>query len=175
MHHSKPSKALFLTLAPLSAAALIATEATAQDSAQADPFVQYAACAVIAADAERLSCYDSLAETMQGAAKTVEAVTTAKAAAFGAETMAENEGKRKDVERASGIESPVTDITVIQSRRLKITLANGQVWRQVADDRVIKKPKDDVDHTAVIRRVMLGRYVLTLEPEGKTIRVKRDQ
>lgn len=140
----------------------------------ANPFAQYAECAIVDSEAERLACYDALAPVMAATAETKSEIAKNRADAFGAEDFVED-GDLDDIDRLSRIESGVAKIEMMSNRRLKITLENGQVWRQDPDDRIIPAPKEGVARNATIRRVMLGRYTMTLEPEGRTLRVQRSE
>ncbi|MEE2691164.1 MAG: hypothetical protein VX640_06465 [Pseudomonadota bacterium] len=151
-------------------------------AAAADPFAAYAKCAAIVADEERLACFDGLAPAMQAAegdvrnalalSKATGDLEAKRAEAFGAETFADKDAVN-ELEKLSRINAGVAEMQMMEDRRLKITLDNGQVWRQDPDDKIIPAPKDGVERTAEIRRAMFGRYLMTIEPEGRTIRVKR--
>ena len=158
----------------LGAAAILAAPAAAKDKAAKNTVSKFSACATIAADAERLACYDDLASALQTAANSSDdsALTEAQADAFGAENYASKD-ELNEIERLSRIQSPVASFSVNSSRRLTVTLANGQVWRQLPDDRIIPAPKDGVEHTVTIRRAIFGRYLMDIEPNGRTIRVER--
>lgn len=153
----------------------VVTAASAEE--YPDPFAAYAKCAAIDADAERLACFDGLRPTMAVAAGDAESqaqLASKRADAFGAEKFAE-EDEIEDIEKLSEIHSAVAKIELMEDRRLKVTLENGQVWRQKPDDRIVPAPKEGVARSAVIRRAMFGRYLMTLEPEGRTIRVARQE
>lgn len=150
-------------------------------AAPADPFAAYAKCAAIAGDEERLACFDGLAPAMQAAAADVRnaiaaetraELATQRAQAFGGEEFAE-ENEAEGVEKLAEISAPVAEIKLMEDRRLKITLENGQIWRQDPNDKIVPSPKEGVERTVTIRRAMFGRYLMTIEPEGRTIRVKR--
>lgn len=138
----------------------------------ASPFQQYAQCAAVEPEADRLACYDALAPVMAAAAEAKSGISAKRADAFGAENFAEKDDL-DDIDRLSRIRSGVAKIEIMSNRRLMITLDNGQVWRQDPDDRIIPAPKEGVVRSATIRRVMLGRYIMNIEPEGRTLRVQR--
>ncbi|MEQ8934388.1 MAG: hypothetical protein RIE56_01180 [Amphiplicatus sp.] len=157
------------------------TSAFAEENA--NPFADYARCAAIRSDAERLACFDELAPRMEAAAgearngllaETKADLASKRADAFGGEAFEEDAGMG-EVEKLSGIRSAVAKIDVMQDRRLKFTLENGQVWRQKPDDRIIPAPKEGVERSVEINRAMFGRYIMTIEPEGRTIRVERQE
>lgn len=155
------------------------TSALAEENA--DPFAAYAECAAIQPDQQRLACFDGLAPAMAAAgagsislADAKAELTTNRVEAFGGEAFEEHAGL-ENVERLSGIRSPVANIEIMQDRRLKLTLENGQVWRQKPDDRIVPAPKEGVARSVEINRAMFGRYIMTIEPEGRTIRVERQE
>ncbi len=156
---------------------------TAFAAETADPFADYSKCAAIPSDAERLACFDGLAPAMEaatggagnGALAGARAELTAKRAeAFGGKAFEKDAGVG-EIERLSGIRSAVAKIDVMQDRRLKFTLENGQIWRQKPDDRIIPTPDEGVERSVEINRAMFGRYIMTIEPEGRTIRVERQE
>lgn len=55
-----------------------------------------------------------------------------------------------------------------------VTLADGQVWRQLNSDSVtVSRGRARRAEMATIKRGALGSYRMTIEPSGRTIRVKR--
>ena len=101
-------------------------------------------------------------------------LTAKRAEAFGGKAFEKDAGVG-EIERLSGIRSAVAKIDVMQDRRLKFTLENGQIWRQKPDDRIIPTPDEGVERSVEINRAMFGRYIMTIEPEGRTIRVERQE
>ena len=63
----------------------------------------------------------------------------------------------------------VTDISKTASKKLTITLENGQVWRQV-DSKTIRLGVGDA---VVLRSKSLGSFMLSKEGSNRSIRVKR--
>jgi hypothetical protein len=114
---------------------VLASGAQAQDAAARNGV---RACAAERRDPERLACYDALARTLRAAAQRSEAKpatpsTTAVAPAdIGSPPARE---RREDQKAAQDVVSTVTAVREIQPGRLEITLANGEVWRQVTSDR----------------------------------------
>lgn len=152
----------------------VAAAGAAAAEGPANPYAQYAQCAAVQPDAERLACFDALAPAMAAAAEAKDGLAAKRADAFGAEKFADK-SDLDDIDRLSQIRSGVAKIEMLADRRLKITLENGQVWRQDPDDRIVPAMKDGVARSATIRRVMLGRYTMSIEPEGRTIRVQRSE
>ncbi|GEM_PF-661579 len=154
-----------------------AAASAAEDKEAPDAFAKFSECAAIQSDNQRLACYDGLVDAMQTASKKVDdlELTVAKTNAFGAENFVEDDDELKEIEQAAKLTSPVAKIQLLADRRLKITLENGQVWRQLPNDRIIPTPEEGVEHTAVVRKAMFGRYTLRIEPGGRQIRVKREE
>ena len=171
-------KTLTLVGAALGAAAFFTAPAAASDDDKPNVTAQFFECSGVDDDDDRLDCYDDLAKSMKKtAANTSEpqkTLTTAQIENFGAEGFAEND-ELDEIERLSRIEYNVTSIRMTAARKLKITLENGQVWSQTPDDKTIQMPDPGVQQKASIRRALFGRYLLRLEPEGKTIKVKREE
>ena len=168
-------KTSYLTGLLLGAAAVFGTPAAAEGDPTLDALALFGECASIDSDKKRLACYDELVQPMQAAAEIApiqKAREEARTQAFGAESFAEKEDLEK-IERMSGIESPIADLQVSQSRLIKVTLENGQVWRQHHKDRIIPAPKPGEAETVLIRRTMIGHYIMHIEPKGRKIRVVR--
>lgn len=129
-------------------------------------------CFEIKTDAERLACYDAvMADLVAERAASIEARAEI-ASAFGSEATADRDAL-SDIERMSRIEAAIVAHKVNANGMISVTLANGQVWRQIDGDRRIRALKPDVSYSAEIRRVMLGRYIMKIEPAGASMRVER--
>jgi hypothetical protein len=155
---------------------------------QAQPELQR--CAALADNAERLQCYDGLAAALRSAA---EAETTAPSAVqatpasdlaaspepparrgistalalFGFESRPEEQ--RQITEVLDRVEAAVSSAVHNPFSGWTLTLANGQVWKQLGSDRFDIKPGD----TAVITRGSLNSFLLQRGGEGRRIRVSR--
>ena len=71
-------------------------------------------------------------------------------------------------------EASVSDIAFAPRGEAIVTLADGQVWRQLSsDDRSLRERDAERAERAVIKRGALGSYRMTIEPSGRTIRVRR--
>jgi hypothetical protein len=129
-------------------------------------------CYAVKDNAERLSCYDGVVAKLmaerEASLERRESVTKA----FGGEDFADKDAL-EDIERMARISSAVASHKVNANGMVSLTLANGQVWRQIDGDRRIRALKADVPYTVEIRRLMLGRYEMKIEPAGSTIRVER--
>ncbi|MBB4657985.1 hypothetical protein [Parvularcula dongshanensis] len=69
---------------------------------------------------------------------------------------------------------PVARIDFSARDKAYITLANGEVWRQLNSDSTDLSRKVDDIKTATIREGALGSRRMRLEPLGRTIRVRQD-
>ena len=81
---------------------------------------------------------------------------------------------------ASGLpqDEPITAIDFDAYDVARVTLANGQVWQQLSADGVVLRPtrrQADAGLRASVRRGALGSHRMTVEPVGRTIRVRRAQ
>ena len=140
----------------------LATAATAQD----DP---YAACAQLADDAARLSCFDATYANRQVAQ---------------AEEARAEEARREEVfglrrEDAGVVTEDVTvTATVVEvlqdgSRRPVLVLDNGQIWREVGGSTLRNRVRDG--WTATIGKHWSGVYEMRFEGRSGYLRVRRMQ
>ncbi len=73
------------------------------------------------------------------------------------------------------ISSPIKSVTYRRKTAYRIELENGQVWEQLgADSNYVKiRENSDRNYSAVIKEAAMGSYKMTVEPMGRTIRVRR--
>src|ERR1700721_397189 len=65
------------------------------------------------------------------------------------------------------ITSPVTDFSFDVRGHFIVTLANGQIWRQIEGDTVNVPLRKDRTHTATVSRAVLGSYSIHFDdPRG---------
>jgi hypothetical protein len=141
----------------------------------------FIACRDIAADPQRLACYDAAARAVtsdmpeRSTAGATPVATPASRidpeALFGLEAGATNEVLRSS--------SGIGDLTAMQSRvtavgraadgRLVITLANGQLWAQSDTEKLPVAAGD----TVRIREASFGSFLLSRESGKRSIRVRR--
>ncbi|WP_323844664.1 hypothetical protein [Microbulbifer magnicolonia] len=114
---------------------------------------QLKGCASIAADAERLACYDALSNSLEQRAEQN----------FG------QEQQRIAEEAPESIEGTIAEIREIAHDKLLITLENGQVWRQNDSGRFNWKSGDAV----IVERALFGSFLMKPTDGGRTMRVKR--
>lgn len=150
----------------------------------ADP----AACAVIAEDAERLACYDSIfmvpgraepAEAMAMAPAPVAAAAAATAAAPVTKKSPEDEfgltaGQLRELSAAGTLDRIRAEVVGLEAQgsgRPVLVLANDQRWRQVeATDRTLFT----VGETVEIRGASFGSFLASVPGSGRpAVRVRR--
>lgn len=132
-----------------------------------------ATCAKIADDRERLSCYDAAvgrmapvrAEPLAPLDPSAPATTPEGVARFGLLDRPD------EPEAVTGV---VASLEFDGDGRATVTLTDGQVWRQLASDRVkIVRRSGFGEQTAIVKKAALGSFRMSLEPLGMTIRVRR--
>lgn len=98
---------------------------------------------------------------------------------LGAEQVNARRSNRRSVQlavvEADRVDSAIAAFEVIPYERLEITLANGQVWRQISADnqRVATRMRQNRDYTASIQEGRLGGYQLRINELSRIIRVER--
>jgi len=136
------------------------------------------ACRAIAADFERLACYDRAAQSVTKAQETGEVIIidkqTARAArrqAFGLElpslSILDKGADKAETEKLQAI---VKSARVDAEQRLVVTLEDGAVWRQI-DDAMLGKPPKAGDAIEV-RKAAMGSYMMKIGSQP-AIRVRR--
>lgn len=65
----------------------------------------------------------------------------------------------------------ITDIDQGPFGKVKVTLANGQVWKQIDSARA--RWDRDRENVAHIRRAFMGSFLMTINDEGAALRVRR--
>lgn len=73
------------------------------------------------------------------------------------------------IEQISEIEAVVTDVRKSASKKLTVSLDNGQIWRQLDNQPLLLKNGEAV----VIRKASLGSFLMEKKTGGRSIRVKR--
>jgi hypothetical protein len=143
-------------------------------------------CAAIVGSVERLSCYDQLARRpppaplptpmpMQMQMPQRPAPAPNPAADFGADTLPQAAPVPLPRSSLESITSPVTDFSFDVRGHFIVTLANGQIWRQIEGDTVNVPLRKDHTHTATVSRAILGSYSIRFDnPRGlfKVLRVR---
>lgn len=146
-------------LAAAACCAALALHARAQDEGALRNEVR--ACAALEREGERLECFDAIA-------RAVAASTSAQAQAPTSAARASPSPEPPLAQR--DIVSTVASLREVQLGRLEITLANGQVWRQVNSDRYALA----VGHEVRIYPTRFGSYFrLTAKALRSFIQVER--
>lgn len=105
--------------------------------------------------------------------------TPSTAEGLGSEQVNARRSNRRSVQLAAAeadrVDSAIAAFEVIPYERLEITLANGQVWRQISADnqRVANRMRQSRAYTASIQEGRLGGYQLRINELSRIIRVER--
>ena len=151
-------------------------------------------CLDIAADEERLACFENLADPLRraqngptkqslSANKPAPSTTIASKDAstkpleptsdFGAEDIKAERDKRQE-HQIEKIEAKATKVKTNKFGKVTITLDNGQTWRQLSSDsRKVRLKSDGTPYSIVIRRTSFGGYMLRVNGSKRSIRVQR--
>lgn len=134
-------------------------------------------CSAITASVERLACYDRLAGHPISAAPQPAPSPPAgnPVSDFGLDTIPQPKPMPAPRSPLDSITSQVTDFTFDVRGHFIVTLANGQIWREIEGDTVNIPLRKDRTHTATISRAVLGSYSIRFDnPRGlfKVLRVR---
>ena len=163
----------------LALAALLATPAAAQSGDATRTVDQLAECRAIAADAERLGCFDRLAERIVAARRSGDLlvldkrqVVERKRRAFGLANPAGNVfggGAEDKATEVTELETTVQAVsTTANPGRWNMQLANGMVWQSV--DSLPSAPRSGAP--IKLKQALLGGYRASLNG-GRSFLVKR--
>lgn len=145
--------------AELEAARVAALDAAAAEAA--------ADAAIVAAD----PADDSLAAAQARAADAERRAQEAEAALAAAEQRADSAERRAGPERRS-FDEKVDALGFGADRTLIIRLEDGTVWRQIRDDRQVRESDLQRIERAYVTPAALGSWRMTLEPLGRSIKVR---
>jgi len=133
-------------------------------------------CRQIEDIAQRVSCYDDFVDTRfpmesSDSEKTESGTIPDAQSLFGTNDA---EAKRivetsLAIEQIDNIVATVADVQESSTRKVVITLGNGQTWRQLDNHRLPLK----AGQTVIIRKASLGSFLLEKESGSRAIRVKR--
>ncbi len=137
------------------------------------------ACSLIENDFNRLLCYDNIMAgksigSARSESKIPQHAKAHKQAAKEKQATAPKDDfglEHKEIvkEQEDEIRVTVTKAEKAPHGELVITMDNGQIWRQIGSERFRLKEGDKV----VISRGMFNSFLLKLEGQNRTIRVKR--
>jgi hypothetical protein len=164
----------------LLALAMAAVPAAAQGSLQQ----QLSHCLGMTGTLQRLACYDGVAHGAGLTAPAVQAmapvarapatyapVEPASAPQFGSERLAPSPSAPKQANR---IRVDVADVHLDLRGKFTVTLANGQVWRQIDGDDAIFKPRSSA-RSVTIEHAVFGSYALVFNDANARYKVTRVQ
>ena len=163
-------KALLLSLLFLAESALSAEEALTE-------------CRQIEEIAERVVCYDAIVDSYVPieSSDSLEVAATADVTETNVAPDAQSlfgtndaDAKRiveisMAIEQIDQIVATVSDVRASATKKLTVTLDNGQIWRQLDSQRLRLKSGEAV----IVRKASLGSYLMEKQSGGRSIRVKR--
>jgi hypothetical protein len=150
-------------VAPFSLSAIAL--ACAQTTADSVPMSVIKQCAAISSTAERLACYDKLAERQPATASSAEAPAAAPKESFGLYSAEHPRAPAPPVEPL--ITGQVISIGRNSRGRVTVTLTGDQIWELDSADPVLAN-----GDTVTVKRGTLGSFILTT-PAGRIHRVHR--
>ncbi|MCH9695338.1 MAG: hypothetical protein K0U72_12580 [Gammaproteobacteria bacterium] len=133
-------------------------------------------CRQISETLERVACYDSFVDARH-TTESGNSTESSKPSAPDAQSLfgtPDAEAKRivsasLEIEQIEQIEATITDVRKSRTRKLTVTLDNGQVWRQL-DSQPMRLESGEA---VVVRKASLGSYQMEKKSGGRRIRVKR--
>jgi hypothetical protein len=181
-------------LATLAAfAALMTFPASAQPALQ----LQLSHCLAIPGVLQRLACYDGVARSTgvsvaaqprvpalpapaptyspsipAPAPPTYRPSIPAPAPSFGGERLPQSEASRRAA--LDRIESPLAGFDINARGKFTVTLANGQVWKQLDGDDAVARPRKSA-RSVIIERAVFNSYALTFNDSSQRYKVARVQ
>lgn len=125
-------------------------------------------CTEITSDAARLACFDEAVAGLRiEANRRAEQQKAQAVEEFGITNPNEDEQLQE-------VAAAVIDVRIDRAGRAVVTLDNGQVWRQLQSG---NRPVRSIDFkrmkTATIKKAALGSHRMTVEPLGRSFKVKR--
>lgn len=141
--------------------------------AQAGLPPEFVSCSRIPKNGERLACYDRAVEYLtqpsgrQAAAPTPEASFGLQATVPQPPAAAAKDGASDD--EVTSITARITEISSDREGKKRITLDNGQTWRELTKSSYTSL---NVGDEVTINRAALGSFMMSI-PNGRPIRVRR--
>ena len=145
-------------------------------------------CRHIAEIAERVVCYDKIVDSHLSTvtsdmdssdrveASTPPETTVSDAVPDAQSLFGTNDAEAKRIvetslaiEQINEIQAIVTDVRKSATKKLTVTLDNGQIWRQLDSQRLRLKSGEAV----IVRKASLGSYLMEKQSGSRSIRVKR--
>jgi hypothetical protein len=171
-------------------ATLAAFAALATLPASAQPALQFelSRCLAIPGVLQRLACYDGVArgtgvrvaaQPRMAPALPAPAPPTysprpipVPAPGFGGERLPQSEASRRAAQ--DRIESPLAGFDLNIRGKFTVTLANGQVWKQLDGDDAVARPRKSA-RSVIIERALFSSYALTFNDSSQRYKVARVQ
>ena len=140
-------------------------------------------CREIAEISVRVACYDKIVDSRFPTEPSDSAATSTQGEAVESTSLpdaqslfgtSDSQAKRivetsLAIEQIDHIVATATDVRKTATRKLAVTLDNGQVWRQLDNQRL----RLEVGDTVVVRKASLGSYLMQKQSGSRSIRVKR--
>ena len=122
---------------------------------------------------------EQIVSTSASASTADNAAPVPQAEGLGSEQVNARRTNRRSVQdaqrEAEQVQSAIISFDIIPYERLEVTLANGQVWRQISADnqRVAGRLRRSRSYTATVREGVVGGYQLRINEISRIIRVER--
>lgn len=160
-------------------ASTVATSSVHAQTQNSEEIADTIACLSIADNNERLSCLETAAAALKSTQVVRDAAGETSSGGdtvipnpvvrndtdntFGSESVPQKR-KDRDKSRPSTLEAQIAQIKIRSNNRVTLTLANGQVWKQLDSDshRVIFSNNEKL-YTARVRRTAFGGYFLKIK------------
>ena len=123
-------------------------------------------CRQIEDIAERVACYDNIVDSRSEPADIPDAQSLFGKNDADAKRIVET---TLDIEQIDHVEAVITNIQKSASRKLVVTLDNGQTWRQL-DSRPIHFKSGEA---VIVREASLNSFLMEKKSGSRSIRVKR--
>lgn len=136
-------------------------------------------CATIEDSLERLVCYDNVAQRKQNKAESTSASTASKKSSERSQPIKQNAQQQFGMEHKAQAEDQTDKIEVEvvakeqgPRKKWRITLSNGQVWKQTGSASYFSWDDDDTYH---IERGAFNSFFFGRDGSNRRLRVKRVQ
>jgi hypothetical protein len=131
---------------------------------------QFAACATLSRDSERLACYDKAVTLLEAGGEAAPPPSAENM--FGASTSLANTAPRKsetEREELRQITGTITSLRHVEGGMISIDLDNGQTWRQQDSDVSLAMKQGD---SVTVVRASMGTFRIA-DKRGRSARFKR--
>ena len=125
---------------------------------------------------ERVACYDKIVDSHYPMDTSDSVETSAPTVPSAQSLFGTNDAEAKRIvetslaiEQLTQIEAMVTDVRKSASKKLTVTLDNGQVWRQLDSHPMRIKSGE----TVIVRKASFGSFLMEKQSGSRSMRVKR--